>query len=669
MFGEEGHIEHFLFVKDIEMLVYFSFILAFIIFVYGLWRSYKRWTYGGQKLSYDHLGKRILRFLKYGLLQRKLIYRPYEGIMHIFIYLGFLVLLVGTLLRALESDFFLIIFGTRFLTDGLYFMFKFSLDIAGLIAIIGILMAFIRRLFFKSKFLPDTLEDYGILLLLIVILFSGYILDTISTIAYRLPWINGWDPVGIALSRYFSSLPNIIEIYRIVWTFHMVLAVFSVAFIPYTKLYHIIVGGLFNIFFSRLEHPASFKPIENLDEIIESGGIPGAGTLEELSWKERMDYDSCIKCSRCTDNCPAAESGKLLSPMDLMLKLREGMDRNIYDENLVPQYINPEIIWSCVTCGACVYQCPLLIHHVETIIDLRRNLLGKGENVPDELIQVSYNLMRYGNPMAVNPVERENFVDELVKKLGVEIAEKGKHYDYIYWMGCNTSYDPADREIGRALIKILKEADVNFAILAEEKCCGEPARRIGDELMFKELVNMNKELLSKYDFDTLIVNCPHGYNVFKHEYPQYGFKIDVIHHSQLLTKLIHEGKIKIREKVENGAITFHDPCYLGRWNGIFDEPRNVIEAASSDPLIEMPRSRERSFCCGGGGGQLFFEVKRGERISKLRMNEAISTGAKVVGVACPFCKIMLNSEATEDIKVLDIAEILESALNKEVNIE
>ena len=457
---------------------------------------------------------------------------------------------------------------------------------------------------------------------------------------------------------------TLVAIYRVIWLTHMLLAVFSVAFIPYTKLYHIVAGGIFNTFFSRLDHPSAFKHIPNIDEIVEKGGIPGSNHLKGFTWKQRMDYDACIKCARCTDNCPATLSEKPLSPMDLIIKLREIMDKEEYEAKLVPDLIEPDIIWSCVTCGSCVYQCPMLIHHVETITDIRRALLGEGENVPPELMQVSYNLMRYSNPLAYNPMERENFIKELIEETGVEIAEPDKEYDYIYWLGCNTSYDPNARPVAKALLKILSKAGLKVAILAEESCCGEPARRIGDELMFKELVKMNEDTLKKYKFKKLLVNCPHGYNIFKYEYPLYGVNIEVIHHSQLLNELLAEGKIKPQKKIDLGRVTYHDPCYLGRWNGIYDEPRNVLRAALKNSIIEMSRSKGRSLCCGAGGGHLFFELKRGVRIGKLRVEDIKAVNANTVAIACPFCNIMIKSEVPEEIKVLDIAEILADSLEQ-----
>lgn len=654
---EEVAIEHFLYVEDLEMLLYLTLILSIIIFIYGLYRGFRRWTLGKERLPTNNIRSRMVNLVKYGLLQRKVLFRLYEGSMHSMIYIGFIILFIGTLLRALEYDIFIRLFGTRIIVSHSFLIYKFILNVGGIVAVIGLLMSLVKRLFFKSKYMPNGVEDIVIPLLLLYILVTGFILDGISTWAYRKEWIGPYDPVGTLVASILNNYPWMVSIYRVIWITHMLVAILLLAYIPYTKLFHIIAGGLLNTFYAREYPPSAFRAIDDIDEIVDKGGIPGAGTLPDFTWKERMDYDACIKCARCTDNCPATLSGKVLSPMDLILGLRRVMDLEDYNSEIVPKYVDPEVLWSCVTCGACVYQCPLLIHHVETIIDMRRYLLGKGEDVPEEVLQVSYNIMRYGNPLGNDPMERERFVSELVGETGIEIAAEDKEYEYLYWMGCQSSYDPNTRTIAKSLIKLLLDAGVNVAILGKESCCGEPVRRLGDELLFKELVKSNGDMLLKYKFKYLLVNCPHGYNIFKHEYPLYGYNINVIHHTQLLSRLIEEGKVRL-DKKSVGVVTYHDPCYLGRWNNIYDEPRKVLGNIMEDAFIELPRNREESFCCGGGGGHLYFEVKRGERISKIRMAEALSIGAKTVCVACPYCKIMLMGEAPDDVSVLDISEFI-----------
>lgn len=660
------HIEHFLYVEDLEVIVYILLIISSIVFIYGLYRYYKRWTYGGQKIPLNMIILRIRRFIKYGLFQRKVLMKSYEGLMHVLIFLGIILLFLATILRAFEYDILIRFFGNRFLTGIYYLTFKLMANIAGIMVILGISMAFVRRIAKITEGLPNTLSDYLILLDLVIIIATGYVLDSINTLSYRIKWIDLWDLIGHPLAFLFINLDSslLINLYRGLWLFHLTLALLSIAIVPYTKLSHIIIGGFFNVFFSELDALPEYKPIPNIEKIVEEGGELGSSKLVNTTWKERMDYDSCIKCARCHNVCPANLSEKPLSPMNLMLKLRDMMNKNLWNEIIVPEHVEADIIWACVTCRACVYECPLLINQLKSIIDIRRGVFASGENVPNELLQVSYNMMRTGNPYGFNPAERETWINKIAEANLAEIAKESEEYDYLYWTGCNVSYDPNIRGTGEALLKILKELGIKVGILLEERCCGEPARRIGDELMFTEILKFNGELLSKFKFKTLLVSCPHGYNVFKHEYPQYGYLFKVEHHSQLLARLIKEGKIRAQLQVIK-KITYHDPCYLGRWNGIYDEPRDIIRSIDRIKLLEMPRNKERSFCCGGGGGHAFYEMKRGERISKLRAEEAKSTGADMIVVACPFCNIMLRSEAINlDMEVLDISEILLRAKKK-----
>ncbi len=658
---EEPGIEHFLFVEDIEALVYITLVISAAIFLYGLYRRMVSW-FGSFPPPLPSPGRALRNIVVYGLLQRRVVRKPSTGGMHVLVFYGFIILFIGTVLRALEYDVTLRFFGTRFLVGDTYLVFKFFMNIGGLIAIIGLIGLLLRRGGFKSPYLPDRPSDYLLLITLLVILFTGFLLDSIATLSYRMGWIGLYDFIGVALASSLEGLGlDLVGLYRGLWVFHMVLAQLSVALIPYTKLGHIVFGGIFNYAYARERHPAEIPGPEDPEAEAEEKGYIGVLTISDLNWKERMDLDACIECSRCTDVCPATASGKPLSPMHLILSLRD-LAREGYDGELVPDKIEPDILWSCVTCGACVDACPMLIHHVETIIDIRRGLVSKGEEVPEDALNVSYNLMRYGNPMGYDPMERMKVIEELSRETGVPIAEEGGEYEYLFWVGCQTVYEPANREIAKSLLSLLRKAGVDVAIMPDETCCGEPAKRIGDELMYVEIVRMNIEGFSKYRFKKLLVNCPHGYTVFKHEYRRYGLSLDVVHHTQLLSQLLREGRL--RPKRRDRPITFHDPCYLGRWNGVLEEPREVIRSVTSD-FREMPRSGRRSFCCGAGGGQMFYEVKRGERISRLRMMEARETGAEVIGTACPFCRTMFLAEANDSVEVLDISQLLEAAVDED----
>ncbi len=648
-------IEHFLFVDDLELIVYVSAIISIAVFLYGVYRRLVKW-FGGVP-SLKDLDIDISLFFRESLTQLRVLRKPSVGFAHALVFYGFIILFIGTILRAFEYDITLRIFNYRFLTGNTYLIFKFFMNLGGLIAIIGLILLIIRRFGFKSVYLPDSLNDYILLITLILILLTGFLLDSISTATYRLGWIGYSDFIGVSLIgvlRGFIAEPE--SIYRGLWLFHMFIALSSAALIPYTKLGHMVFGGIFNYVFRRDRHPAALRGYDDPEKLVEEKGYLGAITLRDLTWKERMDLDACIKCSRCTDVCPATESGKPLSPMHLILELRGMMDEDRFDVDIVPNSLEPDILWSCVTCGACVNSCPMYIHHVDTIVDIRRGLISKGEDVPEDALNVSYNLMRYSNPLGYDPMDGAKLIEELSMDTGVEIASEDREYEYLFWIGCQTIFEPSNRSIASSFLKLMRMAGIDIAIMPEVVCCGEPARRIGDELMYVELVQSNIETFKRLKFKKLVVNCPHGYNTFRNEYREYGVELDVIHHTQLLRKLIREGKLKIRKN--DLSVTYHDPCYLGRWNGEYEAPREILKEAVGDGLREMARNREKSFCCGAGGGHMFFEVKKGERISRIRYREARETGAKILCTACPFCKTMFTAESSDDMEIMDISEFI-----------
>ena len=443
----------------------------------------------------------------------------------------------------------------------------------------------------------------------------------------------------------------------------MVLAYGSMALIPVSRLTHIWIGGIVNTFFSRLEPPGALSPIPNIYEIIEEDGTIGVQRCSETTWKQRMDFDSCVQCARCHNACPAQVSGKPLSPMKVIMNMRGLMAGDGWERDIWPGTVELDTIWSCVSCGACVSECPLLIDPVDTIMELRRGLYFEEKNVPREIQEISFNIMNDGNPYAFGSSEKEEWTKGLVENGLCEYATVGTEYDYLYWISCVIRYDSELRGSTESLLKILKRMGKRVAILVDKQCCGDPARRIGDELMFVEVAKMNHEALSQFTFERMLTSCPHCFNSFKFEYPQYGFEIDVEHYTTTVDELLREASPDL--KIDTGqTVTFHDPCYLGRWNKVYDAPRRIIESIDGITLKEMDRTREKSFCCGGGGGHMFYEIKEGERISKLRMEESIQTDAETLLVACPYCNTMLKSEASEKIKVMDIAELLEAAMER-----
>ncbi len=668
-------IHHFWHTEDLEPLVYGLATLAVIGILYGLYKHYKLWTYGGQKIPFDNLGSRIKSFTKYALFQYKVIMKRGPGIMHLLIYLGMLWLLIATFLRAIDLHV------ANILTGNVYKTYKLLNNIAGLSVMIGSIIAIIRRASGKDN-LPRDRVYYLVHLSFLTIVTTGFLLTSMNDAGYRIaegastPY---YDPVGYLIGKWLEGIStnSLILAYRITWVTHLTVVMTTLALLPWTNLWHILAASL-NTAYAR-ENMYDFTEVEDIEKKVDEGETFGIVKLSDTNWKQRMDYDACTSCMRCTNACPAFNSGKPLSPRDVLITLRNMMFEGKWDEKVVGEEkegkLKPDTIWSCVTCGACVYQCPVLNNHVDTILNIRRGLVSEysiqeseeaEQAVPEDARNALYNMMQMGNPFGFNPADREDWINELAEKFGEDIiAQPEEEYDYLYWIGCVTSYDPRIRPVAESLIKILKKTGYKVGILAEESCCGEPARRMGDEFLFSETAKQNQEILSQYKFKKLLVTCPHGYHVFKNEYRKYGINLEVEHHSMLLARLIKEGKIKPSKEVKV-ALTYHDPCYLGRWNSHFDEPREVIKSIPGVDFREMPRNRENSFCCGGGGGHMFYEIKQGERLATIRTKEASETGAKVVAVACPYCNTMFRAEVDQfDMEVKDIAELLAESLEDE----
>ena len=686
-------LEHFAFVKDLKPTVYIVAAVTWAFLFYTLYLGFKRWSYGGERIRITDPAAALKAFAKYGIFQYKVLRHRFPGVMHLLIFGGMMWLLIATILRAADS------YLGPFLVDGYLKVFKLLSNIAGASVFVGSIIAVIRRARGLTPNLPQDPTYYLVHTLFIIIVVTGFLLDGMAAAGYRAEYESpAFDPIGYIFFKWASSLDKgtLEAYYRGLWLFHMILAHFTMALIPFTNLWHIPVAGL-NIALSRKEPaPAALRTYPDIDERIEEDKPIGIVRLRDTTWKQRLDYEACTSCMRCTNACPAFASGKVLSPRDVIVTMRDMMYKGMWDEVVWTEGgngkrlgINPEAIWSCVTCGACVNECPVLIHHVDTIIDIRRGMMSSGsEEVPEDVLNTLYNIQQTGNPYGYNPMDREEWIQQLAEKFGEDIiAQPGVEYDYLYWIGCVASYDQRIRSVPENVIKLLKKAGLRVAVMPEEGCSGEPAKRMGEEALFVEMMKMNLENMSQYNFKKLLVHCPHCYNIFKHEYKKYRDylasneetrplaefldRLEVEHHSVVLSRLVKEGKIRPTREIQ-AAVTYHDPCYLGRWNGVYEEPRLVLKSVRGLRIREMPRNRDRSFCCGGGGGHMFFEIKRGKRISRMRAEEAAETlgsagnGARIVAVACPFCNTMFRGES-EDLgfQVRDISEILGEAVDGE----
>jgi Fe-S oxidoreductase len=403
----------------------------------------------------------------------------------------------------------------------------------------------------------------------------------------------------------------------------------------------------------------------------------GAATVEDLTWKEILDAYSCTECGRCQNVCPAWNTGKPLSPKLLIMNLRD----HVFEQGpkilaakargeeyeklpLNPNVVDDEVVWSCVTCGACMQECPVNIEHVDHIVDMRRNLVQAESRFPREAQALLTNLESSQNPWGQPQSQRAAWAREL----DVRVIEPGAGEDlpeYLYWVGCAGSFDERAKRISQAVARVLAAAGVSFGILGpNETCNGDPARRIGNEYLFQTLAEANVETLNGLGVRKIVVNCPHCFNTFRNEYPDYGGTYEVIHHTQLFAQLLKEGRLQATQQVDE-LMTYHDPCYLGRHNGVYGSPREVLDRIPGLRTKEMHRHKERAFCCGAGGARMWMEEPLGKRINMERTEEAVSTGASAMGVACPYCLIMLDDGAKQsgrDLKVLDVAQVVAAAV-------
>ncbi|MBI4240401.1 MAG: (Fe-S)-binding protein, partial [Candidatus Rokubacteria bacterium] len=478
-----------------------------------------------------------------------------------------------------------------------------------------------------------------------------------------------WAFAGTALAALLGELSAGAAgaLFHLSWWSHAVIHLAFLVWLPYSKHLHIMAAP-FNVFFAPLTPKGEFPGLD-----LEKAETFGVGTIAGFTWKDLFDLYNCTECGRCTSGCPANVSGKQLDPklliLDLQAHLLEAAPRLLgkggdghAEKPMVGEVITDNVLWACTTCRWCVEACPVFIDHVPKIIDMRRHLVLTESRFPEELKPTFRNLENNGNPWQMSWQSRADWA----KDLGVKLMAEAGQAEYLYWVGCYGSFDERNKKVARAVVKLLRAAGVDFAILGtEEKCTGEPARRAGHEYLFQALAQENIETLKRYRFQTIVTACPHCFNTLKNEYPQFDGTFEVLHHSEAIQQLLADGRLRTTAEFED-VVTFHDPCYLGRYNDRYEAPRDVLQAVPGLRLLEMERSRDRSFCCGAGGGHMWFEEVAGGRINHARTDQALQTGARTIATACPFCTVMFEDgvgarSSKEPTRVLDIAEVVEQS--------
>jgi len=642
-----------------EVSLYVGALVAVGIFVFGLWEHIRLWRRGTPERRFDRIPERVWFVVKEALGQARILSQAYPGVMHAIMFWGFLALFMGTVLATIDYDITLPLFGYKLLKGTFYLAYKTVLDLFGLFFVIGLGMALYRRYVARPSRLDPTARFAGVLGLLFLINVTGFVIEGTRLAVVKPAW-GRWSPVGYAMAQGLLAVgmgdDGLRGIHLGTWLFHAAIALGFIAVIPYSYFMHLITTPL-NAFFVKLTSRGEIPKIPD----IEAAETLGVSKIEEFSWKRRLDFEACTECGRCQDVCPAHMAGTKLNPKRVILKLRDHM-RGLRREPIHAGLIEPEELWACTTCMACVEACPAFIDIVDTIIDLRRYLTLSEGALPSTAPQSLQNIQRAGNPWGLPPTDRLKWAEGL----DVPVIREGREVEYLYWVGCSASYDGRNQAIARSVVKILKAAGVSFAVMQEERCHGEVARRLGEEYLYQTLQRENIANLKKYAFTKVITHCPHCFNTIRNEFPQFGGDFEVLHHSVVIQQFLREGRIRPTRAVKE-RITFHDSCYLSRYNGITEAPREVLKAVPGVELVEMPRNRQRGLCCGGGGGHMWMEVRSEKRVNLIRVEEALTVKPDVVASACPFCLAMVDLgrkvKGVEDtLQAKDVSEVVAESL-------
>ncbi len=660
--------------------ILFSIVLiaAFAFFAVNVRRLVSYLSLGKGESRSDHPANRMGNVLSIGFGQKKLLREPLAGWMHFFIFWGFVVLLAAILEAFLQG------FGENLsfaFLGVLYGPLVFLQDLLALLVTVSVIIALFRRNIAHVKrlrFSKHSQFDANLILVMILLIMVSMVLQNAFHISVEETSSVGSGTLD-ARARFLSSavagmlvpLPYHVrfDFFQTFWWTHVLLVLGFLNYLPYSKHLHI-GSSLFNVYFSKLTPKGRLK---SLDLEAENAGKFGAADMEDLTWKQLLDGYTCTECGRCDSVCPANITGKPLSPRKIITDIRQRtmekapalLSGQVADgKPLVDGYIAEDELWACTTCRACMEECPVTIEHVDSIVDMRRYLVLNESRFPSELAAAYRNLENNYTVWAFNWRDRAKWAEGYNVPVASDVNDS---FDVLYWVGCAGSFDMRYQKVARAFAGLMSSAGVKFAILGnEEKCTGDPARRSGNEYLAQTLMKENVETLNRHKVKKIVATCPHCYNTLKNEYPEFGGNYEVIHHTEFITQLLRDGKLKLTSE-QSRRLTYHDSCYIGRYNGIYDAPRNIVGRIEGTELVEMKRSRDKGFCCGAGGARMWMEEKIGKRVNIERVEEALSTKPDVIASACPFCMTMLTDgvkakEAT-DVQVKDIAELVLEAMN------
>jgi len=629
--------------------------LAVAIALFGrrAWSLYRLLRSGKPAARFDNVPARARAEATVVVGQSKLLQRLLPGLMHAAIFWGFLVLfptIVIAMIGAVDAHSTLPWLGEQ----GWYALL---VDVFAVLVLIGVIAAFlIRKVQKPARFKGSHLGEADLILALIAGIVTTLLIWHASQIALHLnDYPAQWAPISNALSNAITPVAPVLE-RMAVWA-HVLIILSFLVYLPYSKHLHILVAA-FNVYFGRTRSRGRIEPIDF--EKPETEVRFGSARAGDMTWKQMLDTMSCTECGRCQDVCPAYSTGKPLSPKLLIMNLRDHL-LSQSEAPIVPNAVIDDVVWDCVTCGACVQECPVGIEHIDHVIDLRRNLVMVESRFPDEAGTMLRDVDRTSNPWGKPQADRMQWAEGL----GVRVLQPGERPpEVLFWVGCAPAFDERARKAAVSTAKLMQMAGVDFAVLGpREACTGDPARRMGDEYTFQRLAGENVATLNQSGVQKIVTTCPHCFNTIGNEYADFGGTYEVVHHTQFLADLVNEGKLA--PMPSERTITYHDSCYLARHNDVREAPRELVSAVGQ--AIEMPRNRERTFCCGAGGARMWMEEKRGRPINQERVREAAATGAETLAVACPFCTVMLDDGVRETgakLQVFDLATLLAEAVER-----
>jgi len=650
-----------------DIYVYSILGLASLIMLIRFYISARLWWQVGRPAKrWDRLDIRLGRLIKYAIIQIKILWERYPGIMHIGLAWGFFAFFMGTALATIDSHFIKILRGDIFL------FFKLVLDLFTVLFFVGAGLAAYRRYVQRPSRLTLRSGFTYSLVLIVLIVLGGLVTESLRLAGEQPVWA-WWSPAGWILAQLWiatgASVQTLTSWHLVIWIIHLLSVALLLVTLPSSTLAHIVTGPL-NVFFSKIDRPqGELAPIAETDD----GQLIFTSSLKDLTWTQLLNGDACTECGRCQDACPAYTAGTPLNPKEFILSIRDALQQegstilagNSEEQPLVGEWISYSVLWSCTTCGACVRECPVLIEHVDSIVDMRRYLVIEGQ-MDDMLQEALSNLGRYGNSFGQSGRARAKWTKGIEPK--IKNARK-EPVEYLWFVGDYASYSSSLTDVTLLTAEVFKSIGVDFGILYEvEQNAGNDARRVGEEGLFEMLAEKNIKAFDKSQFETIVTTDPHSYNAIKNEYSNGNGRYPVLHYTELLDKLITSGELRFKKKLDY-KVTYHDPCYLGRYNDVYDAPRRVISATGCE-LVEMPRHRERTFCCGAGGGRIWMDEGEVEtRPSEDRILEAVALdGVTTFVVTCPKDITMYQDAVKtcgleEKIVVKDLIELVGEALD------